>query len=70
MLNLSHQHRAGFVALDRALQRHRLGQWLVGNQHASGVGADVADYALQVPGAVHQFFDRLVGVVRRLEIGA
>ena len=67
---LGHQHRAGLVAPHRPLQRHRLGQRLIGDEHTGGVGADVVDDSLQALRLVHQVANRLVAVVGTLELGA
>ena len=67
---LGHHHRAGLVALGRALQGHRVGQRLVGDQHAGGVGADVVDDALQPLRPVHQLADVVIAFDGALEFGA
>ena len=51
---LGHHHRAVPVAPRRALQRDDVGQGLVADQHAGGVGAYVVHGAFQRPGVLQQ----------------
>ena len=65
---LGHHYRAVFIPPARPLQRHRLGQRLVGNQDPGGVGADMVDNALQPLGVIHQLMDSFVALIGGLQL--
>ena len=67
---LGHHHRAGFLAPGRTLQRHGLGQRLVGDENPGGVGADVVHQTFQPLRLVHQLVDGFGAVIGGLQFGA